>query len=122
MNHIRGYENWLTTEKKASENTRSSYVRDVRQYSVWLEHNGLEVIRVTTEEIQRYAKYLEQEGKSEATVVRSIASLKSFYTYLLSAGVEQSRQGIYAYEGGTKAAADFDQQGSRSFSGAAGLF
>lgn len=86
MNHIRGYENWLTTEKKASENTRSSYVRDVRQYSVWLEHNGLEVTRVTTEEIQRYAKYLEQEGKSEATVVRSIASLKSFYTYLLSAG------------------------------------
>ena len=62
MNHIRGYENWLTTEKKASENTRSSYVRDVRQYSVWLEHNGLEVTRVTTEEIQRYAKYLEQEG------------------------------------------------------------
>lgn len=33
---------------------------------------------------RRYAQRLEKEGKSNATVVRSIAALKSFYTYLMS--------------------------------------
>lgn len=84
MDYIRSYENWLVNEKKASINTCSSYLRDVRQYSLWLEHMGIEITRATSNDIQHYTDYLEKEGKSEATVVRSIASLKSFYTYLLS--------------------------------------
>ena len=90
MDHIAGYEDWLTTEKRASSNTRSSYLRDVRQYTGWIEQTGLDVTQASREDISRYADHLSGLGKSEATVVRSAASLRSFYTYLLSVEVVKS--------------------------------
>ena len=34
---INAYENHLTKVKKASNNTVSSYMRDIRQFSVWIQ-------------------------------------------------------------------------------------
>lgn len=84
MDHISGYEAWLTREKRAAANTLSSYLRDVRQFSLWVEEEGLSFTQVSQDDIRRYAQRLERKGKSNATVVRSIAALKSFYTYLMS--------------------------------------
>lgn len=84
MDYLAGYETWLAQEKKAAENTLSSYIRDVRQFSGWLEGEGLSLTQVTQADIKRYAQYMEKKGKSNATVVRSVASLKSFYSYMLS--------------------------------------
>jgi len=89
MNYLESYAHWLETEKKASANTCSSYLRDVRQYSFWLERCGLDIPTVTQEDIKDYTKFMIKEGKSEATVVRLVASLKSFYNYLLTQGVVQ---------------------------------
>lgn len=85
MDYIAGYETWLAREKRAAANTLSSYVRDVRQFALWGEERGLDLVLITQEEVKRYARYLEQEGKSNATVVRSVASLKSFYNYMTAA-------------------------------------
>ena len=74
-------------EKKASANTLSSYLRDVRQFSAWLEGQDLDVSQATQGDIKSYVKYLRARGKSEATVVRSVASLKSFYSYLVACQV-----------------------------------
>ena len=87
MNHLSGYEDWLKFEKKASANTLSSYLRDVRQFSAWLEGQDLDVSQATQGDIKSYVKYLRARGKSEATVVRSVASLKSFYSYLVACQV-----------------------------------
>ena len=38
-------------------------------------------------DIKSYVKYLRARGRSEATVVRSVASLKSFYSYLVASHV-----------------------------------
>ncbi len=84
MDHISDYEAWLTHEKRAATNTLSSYLRDVRQFSLWAEGEGLPLTQISQEDIRRFAQCLERMGKSNATVVRSIAALKSFYTYLLS--------------------------------------
>ena len=84
MDHIAGYEAWLTREKRAAANTLSSYLRDVRQFSSWAEGEGLSLARADQEDVRRYARHLEKLGKSAATVVRSVAALKSFYTYLLT--------------------------------------
>ena len=40
---------------------------------------------MSQEDIKRYVNHLEKKGKSNATVVRSVASLKSFYTYMTAA-------------------------------------
>lgn len=84
MDYIGGYEEWLRCEKKASANTLSSYIRDVRQFSQWMGDQGLSLSQASQSDVRDYTKYLKSRGKSEATVVRSIASLKSFYGYMLS--------------------------------------
>lgn len=84
---IQAYENYLTKVKQASNNTISSYMRDIHQFSDWLrEAEGIEVIDATQLNISRYLTNLEHEGKSGATVSRSLASLKNFYAYVVSSG------------------------------------
>lgn len=84
---IRAYENYLQKIKQASRNTISSYMRDIRQFSDWLGHDeDLDLLRVTQGNIREYLDHLQAEGKSGATVSRSLASLKNFFSYLVSSG------------------------------------
>ena len=77
------FEKYLVEEKKASSNTVNSYLRDVRQFSEYLETNtDLSIDTVQQPDIQAYADWLRGKGKSAATVSRSIASIKSMYTKL----------------------------------------
>lgn len=86
MDDLKGYEQYLLTEKKASDNTLSSYLRDVGQYFRWLEGEGIAPEQAVQSDVERYIKYLTGKGRSVATVTRGLASLKSFYTYMLGAG------------------------------------
>ena len=86
MDHLRGYEEWLATEKKAAPNTLSSYLRDIRQFLTYLSTDGVEPERATQRTLDQYVKHLTAQGKSTSTITRSIASLKSFYTYLMISG------------------------------------
>ena len=84
---ISAYENYLNKVKQASVNTVFSYMRDVRQFSAWLQHTeGTSIDDATKLNITNYLSYLEKEGRSGATVSRSLASLKNFYAYVVSSG------------------------------------
>ncbi len=84
---IHAYENYLTKVKKASGNTTASYMRDIRQFADWLCNSvKKDILEVTQLNIRSYLSYLEQIGKSNATISRSVASLKNFYAYLLTSG------------------------------------
>ena len=84
---IQAYENYLTKVKHASANTISSYMRDIRQFSQWLNLNeGIDVIDATQLNISDYMRHQEEEGRSGATISRCLASLKNFYLYLVSSG------------------------------------
>ena len=84
---IRAYENYLAKVKQASANTIVSYIRDIRQFSDWLLDNaGVDVAEATQLNISEYLSHLESEGRSAATVSRSLASLKNFYSYVVSSG------------------------------------
>ena len=88
---IGAYENYLSKVKQASANTISSYMRDIRQFSEWLSTNeGVEVADAQQLNISRYLAHLEQEGRSGATVSRNLASLKNFYSYVVSSGFMES--------------------------------
>ena len=77
------FERYLTEDKKASANTLSSYMRDIRKYSDYLDtHTDASIASATEEEVGEYIDYLRASGKSVATVSRSIASLKCLYTHL----------------------------------------
>ena len=84
---IHAYESYLTKVKQASANTVFSYMRDIRQFSEWLQQeHGVAVLEATQLNISGYLTYLQQQGRSAATVSRSLASLKNFYAYLVSTG------------------------------------
>ncbi len=84
---IGAYENYLTKVKQASGNTVSSYMRDIRQFAQWmLDEQGADVTDATQQNISDYLAHLEEEGRSGATVSRSLASLKNFYAYVVSSG------------------------------------
>lgn len=80
---IKAYENYLTKVKQASSNTISSYMRDIRQYVEWLD---VDVLEASQQNIGDYLRYIEQDGRSAATVSRTLASLKNFYAYLVFSG------------------------------------
>ena len=84
---IRAYENYLVKVKQASENTISSYMRDIRQFSEWLQEGGIsDAVNATQVNIQDYLAHLLEQGKSGATASRSLASLKNFYSFAVSNG------------------------------------
>ena len=84
---VKAYENYLSNVKQASRNTIASYMRDVRQFSDWLDSSeGIDVTDAQQVHISDYLASLQQEGRSGATISRNLASLKNFYAYIVSAG------------------------------------
>ena len=83
---VSAYEAYLKTEKRASANTVSSYMRDIHQYAAAMEEKGVDLTDAVTEDVAEYTTSLTRQGKSPATVTRSVASIKSFYQYLMSQG------------------------------------
>ncbi len=91
LDFVGAYENYLSKVKQASANTIASYMRDIRQYSEWLHTNtDVDVVDASQVNISDYLSHLEQEGRSGATVSRSLASLKNFYSYIVSSGFLES--------------------------------
>ncbi len=85
--HLKLYEDYLREEKHASENTLSSYLRDLRQFSEHLAAQRVTDLRkVKTSAISDYVAWMEGKGKSAATVTRALASIKSFYAFLVERG------------------------------------
>ena len=87
LDFIHAYETYLTKVKQASGNTISSYMRDIRQFSEWMHvKENVPILDATQLNINKYLTYLQETGKSGATVSRTLASLKNFYAYLVSTG------------------------------------
>jgi integrase/recombinase XerD len=88
---VHAYENYLTKVKKASTNTIASYIRDIRQFEDWLRRSTKrDVIDASQLNISDYLVHLEDEGRSCATISRCLASLKNFYSYVVSSGFLES--------------------------------
>lgn len=86
--YIVEYTRYLTEERHSSDNTIASYVRDVTQFVEYLnEAEKIEASDCRQEHLDRYILYMTSKGKSSSSIARSIASLKSFYSYLLDHGV-----------------------------------
>ncbi|MCL1829021.1 MAG: site-specific tyrosine recombinase XerD [Oscillospiraceae bacterium] len=81
------YENYLTNEKKATKNTLSSYLRDIRQFGSYLEkRTECSYEEAGENELKDYITWLKSEGKSVSSVSRALSSIKNFYAYLEASG------------------------------------
>ena len=85
MDEIARYGAYLTQVKHASPNTVSSYLRDVTQFAEYLQTaQHRELPQADGAAIESYMHWMHSRGKSAASVTRFLASVKSFYNFLLS--------------------------------------
>ena len=75
------FQKYLIREKNASENTLSSYIRDIRQLESF--YNEIDLSDLSETDLNNYLQHLIGIGKSKATIARNIASWKCFYSYLM---------------------------------------
>ena len=82
------FKTYLNNTKKCSKNTLDAYLRDVNKFILYCSQNGAKSIEKVNEDyIIKYIEYLTFLGKSDATKTRIIASLHSYFNFLLAQGV-----------------------------------
>ena len=74
---------FLENDKKLSANTLQSYRRDIIQFAEYLDDEGIMYSRLGQQEIKDYIEYLKKIGKKTSTISRNLASIRSFYQFLL---------------------------------------
>lgn len=85
--HIDNYINFLTVIKRSSQNTIASYRRDLLKLCVYFEEKGCTAVTdIKSMDLNTYVIDLKAQGMSLATISRNIASIKSFFLYLLRQG------------------------------------
>ena len=77
------YLNFLKNTKKSSDNTIQAYKRDLNFFFEYLNKNKIEYLNVEYDDIQKYIEELNNEGRKAASISRRLATLRSFYGYLL---------------------------------------
>lgn len=84
---LKEFMDYLKNTKKRTQNTTDSYKRDISGMYEYMRRNGTsDLDRVTHTNINSYILYMEKEGKSPATITRSISSMKAFFHFLLLRG------------------------------------
>ena len=77
---------FIETEKKLSNNTLQSYRRDLVQFEEYINENKVRYTHVHEEHVKNYISELTEMGKKPSTISRSIASIRSFYQFLVRKG------------------------------------
>ena len=80
---IKQFLDFLQNEKRVANNTLQSYSRDIHQYENYLSQNHINYVKVDAHQISDYLKHLQNIGKKTSTVSRNLASIRSFYQYLI---------------------------------------
>lgn len=80
---VKSFLEFLQNDKKASENTLQSYRRDIVYYSKYIESNNLNYAKIKEEDIKEYLEHLQSIGKKPSTISRCLASIRSFYQFLV---------------------------------------
>lgn len=75
---------YLEKTKKSSKNTIQSYERDLKYFFGFLsEKNINDVNEINEQSIKQYIEDLKKLQKSSATILRALASIRAFFSYLM---------------------------------------
>lgn len=80
---LKHFFDFLENDKKLSENTLQSYKRDLKQFKNYLEACELHYNKVKEDDIKDYIRELQEGGKKASSISRGIASIRSFYQFVL---------------------------------------
>ncbi len=83
---VKEFIRYLERDKKLTKNTRSSYQHDVYHFLQYAQEKGIAPLEAGATAISGYLKSLKKAGRADSTLLRELASLKSFYGYLVQCG------------------------------------
>lgn len=85
---IKSFETYLSEEKKMAQNTIEAYKRDVVSFEAFVAERGIqEAEQATNAEVVAYLMRLKQEGKARATMNRKLASIRTWFHFLMEQGI-----------------------------------
>ena len=80
---IQQFISYLHNVKKTSNNTESSYKRDLHKFGTFLVQKGIESpAQITKDDLNAYVQFLQENKFAVATISRNIAAIKAFFHYL----------------------------------------
>ena len=82
------YEAYLKNERKMSANTVQAYIRDIRHFAEFVSGRGVaDVSDASNAEVVAYLMNLKTAGRSQSTVNRKLASIRTFFEFLQRDGL-----------------------------------
>ncbi|SIS62534.1 site-specific tyrosine recombinase XerD [Alicyclobacillus vulcanalis] len=84
---IRAFMDHLRLERGLSDNTTSSYARDLADFSRYLAREDRALERVDRTVVLRYLSDLKRRGMKPTTIARRMSALRAFFRYLVREGV-----------------------------------
>lgn len=83
IDYLKSFSVYLNNEKQCSKSTFESYLRDIKRFLEYLSaYPSFQLRDIDEEVLNIYVENIQKSGKSYATVLRTIASLKCFISYL----------------------------------------
>lgn len=79
---VNEYLDYLKNIKRLSENTLQAYQRDIKKYERYLLENNKEYNKQSNEDLKEYIESMHTNNTKPSTISRSLATLRSFYSYL----------------------------------------
>lgn len=78
--------NFLLIDRGLSGNTINSYEFDLQTFTKFLDESTLEITTINKRDLQQFFSYLYDLGFKTSTVARHVATLRTFYNFLLTEG------------------------------------
>lgn len=83
MNYIEDFTYYLKNDRELTKNTLDSYIRDIKTFNKYLLDTNQSIESISKTGIIKFLLFLQKNGKATSTISRNLASIRSFYHYLL---------------------------------------
>ena len=88
---FKNFQDYLSFEKKFSQNTITAYIKDVKDFQNFLNENETKIsFEINYSFIRQWIVNLSENKYSKISINRKIASLKSYFNFLVNIGKIQS--------------------------------
>ena len=84
---ISSFLNHITVERGASKHTISSYRRDISKLQEFLSTRNQDLKSASTEDIYGFISELRTKNLSDATIARTIVTIRTFFRFLANEGI-----------------------------------
>ncbi|MDW7740161.1 MAG: site-specific tyrosine recombinase XerD [Bacillota bacterium] len=89
------YSNYLAVEKGLSQNTLESYRRDLKKFITFMhKHEKTKPVDISRSDLNMFIIELKKNGHATSSISRCIASIRSFFTFLLNEGMIESNPAL----------------------------